>query len=190
MTTPQWVQDLEDTRWAWTWAGYLPRQLLVDAYAEALAERQGARFNDFDNLHPSALPFRAFDLDAILWEPGATIAAQRNSLKRDAEFKPLIGTEEAYYILLDVNRCTGYHQYRPDGAKPNNPYTGVECYITAPIDRAFDSDFLLYITGRAKRVWPFTLEVIAVHVLTASESTIYVHTAQYSKVFSGWPGGV
>ena len=190
MTTPQWIDDLDPERWAWSWAGYLPRRLLTDAFAEAMAARQGALFNDFDNLDPSALPFRAFDLDAIGWEAGGTIPAQRNSLRRASELNRLIGTEAAFYILLEMNRCTGYHQYLPVGAKPTNPYTGVECFVTAPIDRAFDPAFLLYITDRVTRVWPFTLDVVAVHVLSSSNSNVYIQTAQYSLVLSGWPGGV
>ena len=188
--TSSWIFDLDPERWAWTWSGHLPRRLLVDAFAEAMAVRQGAVFNDFDNLDPSALAFRAFDLDAIAWEAGGTIAAQRNALKRADELNDLLGTEEAFYILLEINRCTGYHRYRPDGAKPDNPYTGVECWITPPIDRAFDPAFLLYITDRAKKVWPYTLDVIAVHVLSIASTTFYFQTASYSKVYSGWPGGV
>ena len=190
MTTPQWIDDLDPERWAWTWIGYLPRRVLTDAFAEAMAARQGALFNDFDNLDPSALPFRAYDLDAIGWELGGTVQAQRNALKRARELNDLIGTEAAFYILLEMNRCTGYHEYRPTGAKPGAAYTGVECYVTPPIDRAFDNDFLLYITDRCRRVWPFTLEVIAVHVLTTSNANVYMQTAGYTKSYSGWPGGL
>ena len=186
----QWIEDLDPERWVWAWAGYLPRWLLTDAYAEALAGQQGAVFNDFANLDPSVLPFRAFDLDAIGWEPGGTIAAQRRALERAQELNELIGTEEAFYILLDMNLAVGYHEYKPDGAKPNNPYTGVECYITPPIDRTFDNDFLLYITDRCRRVWPYTLEVIAIHVQTVSNADMYLQTAAYSRVLSGWPEGV
>ena len=281
MAEPQWMANLDPDRWAWTWPGYLPRRLLTDAFVEALALRQGVPGNDWTRIHSSNLPFRAYERDAIAWEGDGTPDSQRNAIAKALELNRLIGTEEAYYILLEINSCAGYHVYRPTGAKtvktltgvytranatpaaageiwlngstfeiwpqsadatavggwraaeviefgsglhlqlaanptkssdvysmsilnPNSiilpggsvtishhsPYTGVDLYITPPVDRASDAKFITYITDRAKKVWPFTLLVIAVHILQSETTDINLYNTGFGISYIGIPDGV
>ena len=179
------LPDLAPERWGWSWHDNTPRRLLTDGLGNELAEVKGARRNDYLNVHESFLPFLAYELDALAFETGGTVYARRQALVVARELNQEIGTEAAFYTLIGLNRAAGYHQYSPAG----KPKTGVELFITPPIDRAADPEFILYITDRAKRVWPYTLEVIAIHILSVSTATFTIFTASSTIDYSGWPYG-
>ena len=186
MTT---LRTLEEERWHWDWAGAKPRQALVDALAELLAARWPADSNDLDNTPLRNVPFLAYQENAIAWESGGTGNAQRLAVELAAEMNAKLGKAQCYYLLLESVLAAGYHEYRPTGAKPAAPYTGVECYITVPADRAADPDFVRVVTETAKQVWPYWLDVVAVHILTQSAGDFYVYGGSYGMTIEGWPEG-
>ena len=186
MTT---IRELEEERWHFDWAGAKPRQALVDALAELLAARWPVDSNDIDNTPLRNIPFLAYQEGALAWESGGTETAQREAVKLAPEMNAKLGKEQAYYLLLDSVLAAGYHSYRPTGAKPNAPYTGVECFITVPVDRAADPDFVRVVTETAKQVWPYWLDVIAVHILTESVGDVYWYGNSYGMTIEGWPEG-
>ena len=187
MTT---LRTLDETRWGWDWSGAKPRQALVDAVAEILAQRWPVYLNDWDNLPVSNLPFAAYAEDALTWEPGATEESQRRAIRLAQEINAKLGKEQAFYLLLDVAVSSGFHIYRPSGAKPANRYTGVELFITVPVDRAADTDFVRVLTEAARRCWGFRLRVTAVHILTVSDESVYASGYSAGMLLEGWPDGV
>ena len=187
MTT---IRPLEEERWHWDWGGARPRQALVDALAELLASRWPVDSNDIDATPLRNIPFMAYQEDALAWESGGTEGAQRGAVQLSREMNAKLGKEQAYYLLMDSVLSAGYHEYRPTNAKPDAPYTGVECYITVPVDRAADPEFVRVVTETAKAVWPYWLDVIAVHILTESAGQVYWYGASYGISFEGWPYGV
>ena len=186
MTT---VRTLEEERSHWDWSGARPRQALVDAIAELLAGRWPVDSNDIDATPLRNIPFLAYQEDALAWESGGTAEAQRRAVNLAGEINGKLGKEQAYYLLLETTLSNGYHGYRPVGAKPTAPYTGVECFITVPVDRAADVDFVRVVTETAKEIWPYWLDVIAVHILTESTGNLYWYGASYGVTIEGWPEG-
>ena len=184
--TLEHLPDLEDGRWDWSWYENVPRRLLTDAVANEIAAPEIARRNDYDNVHESNLPFLAYELNALAFDLGGTEASKRRALNLAHDLNRLIGTEEAFYTLMEVNRCAGFHRYTPGG----KPKTAVELSITPPVDRLADADFITYITDRAKRCWPYTLAVTAVHILSVSSTTLTVYGATVTTDLSGdYPWG-
>ena len=186
MTT---IRELEEERWHWDWSGARPRQALVDALAEQLAGRWPADSNDVDATPLRNIPFLAYQENAITWESGGTGEAQRRAVKLADELNAKLGKEQAYYLLLESALAAGYHEYKPANAKPAAPYTGVECFITVPVDRAADTDFVRVITETAKAVWPYWIDVTAVHILTESAGNVYLYGGSFGMTIEGWPEG-
>ena len=186
MTT---LRTLEEERWRWDWAGAKPRQALVDALAELLAERWPADSSDVDETPLRNIPFLAYQEDALAWESGGTEEAQRRGVKLAVEMNAKLGKQQVYYLLLGVVRAAGYHEYKPANAKPAAPYTGVELFITVPLDRRADVDFVRVVTETAKEVWPYWLDVIAVHILSESTGDVYWYGNSYGMTIEGWPEG-
>ena len=145
--------------------------------------------NDIDETPLRNIPFLAYQESALAWESGGTETAQREAVKLAAEMNAKLGKEQAYYLLLDSVLAAGYHAYRPMGAKPSSPYTGVECFITVPVDRAADADFVRVATETAKQAWPYWLDVTAVHILTESAGEFYSYGHSFGMTIEGWPEG-
>lgn len=184
------LRPLEEERWHWDWPGAKPRQALVDAVAELLARRWPADSNDYDRTPLRNIPWLAYQEDALAWESGGTEQAQRNAIKLASHMNTKLGKEQAYYLLLESVQANGYHEYRPSDAKPDLPYTGVECFVTVPVDRAADADFVRVLTESIKLVWPYRLDVIAVHILSESVGQVYESGVSYGIEIQGWPDGV
>ena len=181
MTAYANLPALDPNRWDWSWQENTPRRILTDALADTMAGRQSRRLNDYQHVDPSILPFLAYQLNAIAFDTGGTDQSQRRALEQAASILASLGSEGAYYALLEINRCAGYHLYRPAG----KPKTGVELFITPPVDRGADMEFISYISDRSRRVWPHTLAVIAVHILTVSELTLTQYGVMTTSEFSG-----
>ena len=187
MTT---LRGPEDGRWSFdAWSGSKPRAALVDALAELLSRRWPADFSDVDHTPLRNLPFLAYQEDALAWNSGATEAAQREAVKLAAHMNAKLGKEQAWQLLMESVLSNGYREYRPEDAKPDNPYTGVELYITVPVDREADADFVRTVTESSKLVWPYWIDVIAVHILTESEGDVYLSGGSYGMIIEGWPEG-
>ena len=183
------LRTLEEERWHWDWGGARPRQALVDALAELLAARWPADSNDLDGTPLRNIPFLAYQQNALAWESGGTETAQREAVTLADEMNAKLGKEQAYYLLLTSAQVNGYHEYKPANAKPAAPYTGVECFLTVPVDRAADTDFVRVVTETVKEVWPYWLDVVAVHILTESAGSVYWYGHSYGITIEGWPEG-
>lgn len=169
------LRELAEDRWAWDWSGAKPRQALVDGMAELLAQRWPVNLGDVDNVPASNLPFMAYDRNAVAWESGGTVQTQRNTVKLAAHINAKLGKQQAFYLFLTAVRSAGRHVYRPANAKPSAPYTGVEIYLTPPIDRALDADFVRVLTSVTRLLWPDWLDVVAVHFIQVTTATIYAN---------------
>lgn len=181
---PDNIPVLDDDRWAWSWSGNEPRRVLTDGVSDILAGNRSSRRNDYGAVHESTLPFLAYELSAIAYDTGGTEYARREALRQSARLNREIGTEAAFYTLLGIVRSAGYHTYASGGTPTR--VQSVECFLTPPVDRDGDAEFIALITDRARRIWPYTLDVTAIHILRVISGSLFVSAVISGADFGGF----
>ena len=181
---------MEEERWHFDWAGAKPRQALVDALAELLAARWPADSNDFDATPLRNIPFLAYQEGALAWESGGTETAQRGAVKLAPEMNAKLGKEQAYYLLLGERAGRRLPLLPAHGGQARRAVHGGRVLH----NRAGGPGGGSRLRPRgdrdgAKQVWPYWLDVIAVHILTESVGDVYWYGNSYGMTIEGWPEG-
>ena len=169
-------------RWWWLANGATVRRILVDSMAEAYAADGGRTYkpNDWDNVHPSTLPFSAYERSAIAFDLGGTLTARRLALRLADRLNSEVGSEASYITLLTVANTVGFVEYVLDA---NGLREGVRLYLSPPPNRETDAEFVSWIVSRSRLLWPLDLDILSIHILGSSKSPAKVWTTPVGTAF-------
>ena len=82
-------------------------RVLGDSITEVLGDRVARPTNDYAQVDESLLPFLAWQTQALAFDPDGTVPQQREALVQARRLHTLIGTQEAFDLLMDVFQTTG-----------------------------------------------------------------------------------
>ena len=142
-------------------------EVLVDGVQQVFSYNWPSKLNEYYEIHGDLLPFLAWQLDALVYDVGGTETAKRNAINFAREINDLIGSEETYRTVLKVVNSSGFLRYTdttdPDPTDPRE--ISVELFITPPRDRIADQVFIEFLVNAVRKVFPYTIEVTAVHIV-------------------------
>ena len=180
------IPRLDPDRWYWLWDGLVIRQVLTDTFADELARHPLPPLNDVVRQDPSMLPHLAYQHNAVAFFPSGEESERQNSISLARRLNQDIGSERGYSTLMRILSTAGYATYVLNGGQR----TGVQLYLTPPPGRSADAEFIRWITAAVREIWPLDLEVVAIHILSVSEDTLYVYGWRWGRSWSGWPEGI
>ena len=97
---------LPENRWAGIFAP-TPMRVLGDSITMVLGDRVARPTNDYAQIDASLLPFLAWQTQALGYDPDGTDAQHREALVQARRLHTLVGTREAFNLLMTVLQTQG-----------------------------------------------------------------------------------